>query len=188
MKEISFFRGVVVALILAFCASILFAVLTPLFNGVLALQIIISLLTLAYVIYLLAAGAARTGRLVAFTGSALIIGAMMYVQPSLALYALTHIGLIWLIRSCYFYTRLLVALADIGFCGLGFAAAVWAAESSGSVFLSFWCFFLVQALVVPVLRQTATAVHHVDPDMNDPFGRAHRSAEAALRRLSQRSN
>jgi hypothetical protein len=73
----------------------------------------------------------------------------------------------------------------LGFCAIGFAAAVWAAERSGSLFLALWCFFLAQALVLPVLRYRANGGDKTPPDERETFRRAYRSAESALRRMNQ---
>jgi hypothetical protein len=183
MKTISFFGGVVAALILAFCGSVLFAALTPFFNGVWALKIIISLLALAYLLYLLGSSSIRIGRLTAFTLAAAVIAVSMYCEISLVLYALLHIGLVWLVRSCYFHNSLSAALADMGLCGLAFAAALWAVERSGTLFLALWSFFLVQALVMPVLQSRFSAGKNAIADDNESFRRAYRSAQSALRRL-----
>jgi hypothetical protein len=184
MKNLGFPGGVIVALILACCGSVLFAALTPVFNSVWVLKCLISALTLAYLLYLLKCSAVRVGRVATFALTAAFMLGAMYWQPSLLLYALLHVGLIWLIRCCYFHNSLTAALADLGFCGLGFAAAVWAAERSGTLFLSLWCFFLVQALVMPVLAGRF-GVTNSATDENEPFRRAYHSAQSALRRLSQ---
>jgi hypothetical protein len=183
MKTISFFGGVITALILAFCGSVLFAAITPFFSSVWALKTIISLLTLAYLLYLLGSSPVRIGRLTAFSYDSVVIAVSMYVETSLVLYALLHIGLIWLVRCCYFHNSLSAALADMGLCGLGFAAALWAAESSGTLFLTLWSFFLVQALVMPVVQNRFPAGKDAIAD-DESFRRAYRSAQSALRRLS----
>ena len=89
-------------------------------------------------------------------------------------------------RSLYFYSSVLPALTDLMLSGLGLAAAVWAAGQTGSVFLSLWCFFLVQALfvVIPTRIRRRHSESSLGPDGLDRFQRAHRSAEAAVRRLS----
>jgi hypothetical protein len=184
MKTISFFGGVVAALILAFCGSVLFAALTPLFNSVWALKSIISLLTLAYLLYLLGSSPVRIGRVTAFSVAAVVIALSMYCETSLVLYALLHIGLIWLVRSCYFHNSLAAALADMGLCGLGFAAALWAVERSGTLFLALWSFFLVQALVLPVVHNRFSTGKNTVVDDNESFRRAYRSAQSALRRFT----
>ena len=55
---------------------------------------------------------------------------------------------VWLVRSLYYYSGLLPALADLGVTALGAAFAVWAAQRSDSAWLALWCFFLVQAFHV----------------------------------------
>lgn len=185
MKTIGFLSGAGAALVLACCGSVLFAALTPVFNGAGVLRSVVSLLTLAYLCYLLAHSTVRIGRVTAFSLALAVTGACLFWQPSLLLYLLVHVGLIWLLRCCYFHNSLTGALADMGFCAIGFAAAVWAAERSGSLFLSLWCFFLAQALVLPVLRQRLENADRVLPDDREIFRRAFRSAESALRRMNQ---
>jgi hypothetical protein len=67
---------------------------------------------------------------------------------SLPLFLICQVASIWLIRSLYFHGSIVTALADLGLARLALAFAIWAARSSGSVFTSIWCFFLVQALSV----------------------------------------
>lgn len=184
MKNLSFFGGVAVALILAFCGSVLFAALTPLFSAAWVLRCVISLLMLAYLLYLMRNSGVRTGRVTVFALALVIVAVSLYWQPSLLLYALLHVGLIWLVRCCYYHGSLTGALADMGFCGLGFAAAVWAAERTGMLFPALWCFFLVQALAIPVLQGSGTAARDGE---HATFRRAYRSAESALRRMGQGS-
>ena len=63
-------------------------------------------------------------------------------------YVLVHVGLVWLVRSLYYYSGVLPALADLGLSVLGAAFAVWAAQRSGTAWLALWCFFLAQAFFV----------------------------------------
>lgn len=183
MKNVNFPNGVIVALILAAAGSVLFSALTPLFSGALVVRCIVSLLTLAYLLYLLSLSSVRVGRLTVFTLAAGVIAASLYWQPPLALYSLVHVALIWLVRCCYFHNSLAGALADLGFCALAFVVAVWAAGRSGALFLALWSFFLVQALVLPVLRDRFARAGVFASDDGDAFRRARRSAESALRRL-----
>jgi len=62
--------------------------------------------------------------------------------------------------------------------------AVWAANRSGSAWLAFWSFFLVQAFhaLIPVSLSERAKQHASETD--DAFSRAQRAAEAAIRRLS----
>ena len=74
--------------------------------------------------------------------------ALLIAALPLAAYVLVHVGLVWLVRSLYYYSGVLPALADLGLSVLGAAFAVWAAQRSGTAWLAFWCFFLAQAFFV----------------------------------------
>ena len=106
--------------------------------------------------------------------------------PPLLLYVCGHLGAVWLIRSLYFYSSVLSALADMGLNGLGLAAAIWAVTRTGSVFLGIWCFFLVQALFVfiPKSINHKPGTTRVGHESEDRFQHAYRVAEAAVRKLS----
>ena len=108
------------------------------------------------------------------------------LEPPLALYVSVHVGQVWLIRSLYFYSSALSALADLGLNLASVAAAIWAATESGSPFLSIWCFFLVQALFVAIPVRMGENRHkrRHEHAYDDRFERAHRAAQGALRRLS----
>jgi hypothetical protein len=79
---------------------------------------------------------------------------------------------------------------DLGLNTLSISATVWAITRSGSVFLATWCFFLVQALFVaipPSVRKNAKSAGNTPPRNiaaeNEPFERARRQADQALRQL-----
>jgi len=186
MKRPTFFEGVAVALAAGIVGSMLFAVLTSVFSEAHILRLLIAGIGVAYVVYLLRRSRERIGRITALVMWAVVAGATWLMDPPLMIYALVHLGLIWLIRSLYFYSSIVSALADLGLSGLGLTAAVWAASQSGSLFLSIWCFFLVQALFVaipPCMDPKGPRVQ-TDRHTQDRFQDAYRSAEASLRALS----
>jgi hypothetical protein len=186
MKQPGFFEGVVVALVASVAGSVLYAALTTQFNGGAVLRLLIAGIALGYIIYLFSRSRERIGRLTTLGAWILAAGAAWWLAPSLLLYLLVHLGLIWLVRALYFYSSVLSALADLGLCGLGLAAAVWAGIHTSSLFLSIWCFFLVQALFVsiPASLVRKASCRQLAPGREDRFHRAHRAAESALRRLS----
>ncbi len=152
--------------------------------GGLPLRILIAGLGLGYVLYLLKRSGYRIGRLTTLAAWALLAGAIGFVQPALPLYLLVHVGALWLIRSLYFYSSVLAALADLGLNAASVVAAVWALRYTGSVFLGIWCFFLVQALfaaIPPALPRNQNIPG--EPEAEDRFQQAYRVAEAALRHL-----
>jgi len=186
MKRPTFFEGVGVALAASLTGAVLFGVLASVFAGGLVMRLLIAGMALAYVLYLLRRSRERVGRIVVVAGWLLAAAVIGFLHPPLVLYLVLHIGLIWLIRSLYFYNSALSSLADLGLTGLALTAAVWALTSTGSLLLGLWCFFLVQALFVTIPnnlpRETAEAPSVADGE--DHFQHAYQVAQAALRKLS----
>ena len=183
MNRPTFLEGVVVALLAAVLGGSLHVVLTAMFSPTVTARLLIAALSLGYVLYLLTRSRGKTGRLTALTGWGALAVLAWWLAPSLPLYALQHLVFIWLVRSLYFQGGVLAGLLDGGLCGLGLAVALAALLRSGSPALAIWCFFLVQALfsAIPAGWPGKNAAVSL-PD--DRFEHAHRSAEAALRRLT----
>lgn len=190
MKRPTFGRGVALALALALIGAAGFAAITawsPLATAW-ALRGVIAAIALAYVIFLLGSSAQRTGRVTAMAVWLTVAISTLWLAPTLPVYLLVHALMIWLVRVLYFHDRALTAIADLALGLLALAAAVWAALGSASVFLALWTYFLVQALFVLIPETGATGrTPHEAISTDTGFERAHRSAEAALRRLSARS-
>jgi len=176
--------GLAAAFVFSACGAALLAALSPWLGGATALRAVIALLGFAYVVYVIGRSGERVGRLTTIACWLVVAGGAWLVGLPLVGYVLLHIGLAWLVRSLYCYSGLLPALADFGLSLLGAAFAVWAAQRSGSAWLALWCFFLVQAfhaLIPPTLAQRGGGAPAA---ADDGFSRAHRAAEAAVRRLS----
>ena len=176
--------GLVAAFVSSACGAALLAALAPWLGGSSALRVVIALLGFSYVVHAIARSGERVGRLTTVACWLVAAGGAWLVDLPLAGYVLVHLAAMWLVRSLYYYSGLLPALADLALSALGAAFAVWAAQRSGSAWLALWCFFLVQALHVLIprslTRRPATALDAAD----DAFARAHRAAEAAVRRLT----
>ncbi len=180
MKTPTFLRGALIALILAFASAVIFAAFSPVFGSSAALRGIISLAGGAYVLYLLGSSRERTGRLVVpaiWLGAA---AAFWWLLPGLPSFAVGHVGLIWLVRSLYHHSGVLGSLGDLALSAFSFAAALWAL-GSGSVFLTFWCFFLLQGLFVALTANADKPSDVTAP--GDDFQQARLAAEAALKSL-----
>jgi hypothetical protein len=180
----SFGRALGVAFVLSLCGAATLAALTPVVGDGTALRSVIALLGFAYVLDLLARSGERVGRVTTVTAWAL--GACLAASAGLPLvaYVLVHVGLVWLVRSLYYYSSLVSALADFGLGLLGAAFAVWAAQRTGGAWLALWCFFLVQAFHVLIPATLGRAGAPARDEATDAFARAQRAAEAAVRRLS----
>jgi hypothetical protein len=174
--------GLVAALILSACGAALLGALAPWLGLGVALRAVIALLGFAYVLYSIGRSGERVGRITTLACWLVIASGAWLVGLPLVAYVLVHLGAVWLVRSLYYYSGLLPALADLGLTLLGAAFALWAAQRGGGAWLALWCFFLVQAFHVSIPASLARKSGPDAPD--DAFARAHRAAEAAVRRLS----
>ena len=185
MKRPTFFHGVIVAAVLGFFASAMFATLTPFVGLGAVIRMVIPALGLAYLMYLFSRSEERMGRVITLSLWGALATVTWWIAPPLPLYLLIHVAAIWLVRSLYFYSGVVPALMDLGLSTLSISATVWAISRSGSVFLATWCFFLVQALFVtipPVLKRAQVVKDSTAAD-NASFERARRNADQALRQL-----
>ena len=176
--------GLGAALVLSACGAALLAAVTPLLGQATALRAVIAMLGLAYVLYAVGRSGERVGRVTTIVGWVAIASAAWLTGLELGGYLLVHLGCVWLVRSLYYYSGLLPALADLGVTALGAAFAAWAALRSESAWLVLWCFFLVQAFHVLIPASLTQRGNAAAAAADDAFARAHRAAEAAVRRLS----
>jgi hypothetical protein len=186
-KAPTFFGGVAVAFVFAAVGAAVFAATTPWLASSFAIRCIAIALGGAYTLYLLSRSEERTGRIATVVVWCVATTLAAVFASSLPLFLICQVASIWLIRSLYFHGSIVTALADLGLGALALAFAIWAARSSGSVFMSIWCFFLVQALFV-ALPANIGAKALGDEDSDQPFKRAERSATAAIRRLAANAN
>jgi len=186
MKRPNFFEGVVVGIIASIAASALFTTLIWFFNPANVLELIITAISLAYILYLLSRSQEKTGRIVTLTAWFLIATLSWMLSLPLTLFIFIHVALLWLVRSLYFYSSVVSSLIDMALTGLSLAVALWAGIHTSSLFLSIWCFFLIQALFVsiPTRMNKTSTTQSITPERTDAFESAHRSAEAALRKFS----
>lgn len=185
MKRPNFMEGVLVGLIASIAGSALFVTLKWFMSYNNALELIIVGISFAYTVYLLSRSPEKTGRIVVMA-SWLVSAAIMWVMSlPLMLVAMIHIGMVWLIRSLYFYSSILPALIDLMLSAFSLVIAIWAGLHTSSLFLSVWCFFLTQTLFVFIPHGgKKQSTQHPSNEQGDSFESAHRSAEAALRKLS----
>jgi hypothetical protein len=186
MKQPTFPEGVAVALAASLAGGAAFNALDLIFPGTSPLRLLIAGISLVYVIYLLGRSPERVGRVMTIAAWLTVAGVLWFTQPPLPLYLCLHLGAIWLIRSLYFYSSMLSALADLGLNSLALSAAIWAITRTNSVFLGLWCFLLVQALFIVIPKQAfrRSAANRAGQADTDRFLHAYRNAEAAVRKLS----
>lgn len=176
--------GLAAAFVLSACGAALLAALTPWLGNAAALRTAIAVLGFTYALYLIARSGERVGRLTTLAGWIASASVVWVAGLPLAGYVLAHLGLVWLVRSLYYYSGLVPAIADLGLTALGAAFAAWAALRSESAWLALWCFFLVQAFHVSIPESLTRSAAPARRLADDAFARAHRAADAAVRRMS----
>jgi len=180
-----FLEGVVVALVASMTVSISVAVFDWLLPLGILVRVLISLAGVAYLLYLFSRCREKVGRMTALSVYVSMVIATWVFMPSIPWVVIAHLGLIWLIRSMYFYSSVLSALLDLGLTVLSVVGAVAAYLHTDSLFLGLWCLFLVQALFtwVPSNWQRQSA-QKKSPVENERFDVAYRAAENAVRKLA----
>ena len=182
----TFFEGMTVALIASIVITVCAFVISHVFFSTGFLQILIACASAAYIGYLMIRSRERLGRLTVFATWSVVSVTAMIFAPSLAVFLVLQLSMIWVVRSLYYYNSLLTALADLGLMGLSTFVGLWVWLSTGSLLLSLWCFFLMQALFVFIpkhLKQSGSggSVTHA-PSAH--FEHAYLAAENAVRQLS----
>lgn len=184
MKTFDFWRATLLGLLLALLGAAALSALPPRFAGVAGTVLVTGALTLAYLIALLAGSEARSGRLVALAAWFFASAVAVTFEPTEAGWLLFQTGAIWLLRSLLRYRSLASALIDLGLSALSLIVAAAVARHTGSLLLCLWSFFLVQALTALI---PAKPWRPAQTPAEEPFERAARGAEAALRRLARRA-
>lgn len=184
MSGLSFTRGVVFALGFAFLSSMTFTVIGP---GVPLRGLIWFLVPGLCLAYLLSIGRYRYRRAGWVSSLSLwcVFALLLWLlSPSLTDYLLFHVAALSSMRALFFHKNLLSVLMDFTLSLFALGASFWAASHTGSVFLSVWCFFLVQAAFVAIPgSRTATSACSGTASNPQQFDLALRKAEEALRLL-----
>ncbi|MGE5154976.1 MAG: hypothetical protein ACM3ST_13295 [Bdellovibrio bacteriovorus] len=185
MKGPTFLEGALVALIAALAAALTQGVLTLMLPRTSALTLVIAGLGLGYLLYLLGRSRERAGRVVMVIGWLMVTGIAWGLSPGPWTQVLVQSGLIWLVRGLYHQATPVAALLDLGLIVTGLAAALWAGNHTGSLFLSVWCLFLIQAPFAAIPDRPGAGT---SPEPGpDPFDLARRAAERAMERLQRRA-
>jgi len=181
---IGFLPGVAVALVAAIGAGAGWVLLRLALGPAQVLPLLITGLGLGYLLYLLVCTDERIGRVSAVVAWGLISSATLILAPSLALPV--QLALLWLLRSLYHQHGPIGAVLDLGLWLLGLGGALWAIQATGSIALAVWTLLLIQALFPLIPQWTGrrgTRSSDAGSPSSDHFERAHRDAEASLRRL-----
>ncbi|MCW8899781.1 MAG: hypothetical protein OQK95_03840 [Gammaproteobacteria bacterium] len=185
MKKATFMEGVGIALIASIAVAVLFTVMSSMFIGSNVFMLLVAGLSFLYISYLLLRSKERTGRITVIVIWSLVTLISLVFISSLILYVAIQLMMVWLMRSLYFYNSIFSALIDLTMTVMSLAIAIWALTVSGSLFLTFWSFFLVQALFVYIPKnfiagKKSETESQID---DDKFEYAHHAAEIAVAKL-----
>lgn len=184
MTRPGFGEGVLVALGAALLASVTQTGLSMVLPWADVAQLLCMGLGLGYGLYLLARSDEKAGRVVLVIGWITVSLIVAGLSSGVGLQLLTQLVLVWLTRVLYYQALPLTAVLDLGLLLLGLAAALWALERTGSLFLTVWTLLLVQAFF-PLIPGRRDGTRSDDPSV-DAFAAAERAAERALSRFSAR--
>lgn len=185
MSRPGFLEGVGVAFAVALGSAVALPVLSLALATPVAAHAVIALVGLAYLLYLIARTGSRTGKVVLLAGWLGLSIASIALGMDLLAHAGAQIGLAWLLRALAYHRRFIASLTDGALCAFALGTGIWAAHTTGSLFLTVWSVLLVQAAFVAIpdlLTPGRTAAASAQLD-DDRFARAHRAADTALRRL-----
>ncbi len=184
MKRPGFYEGVLVAVIASVAGVVLYGAMAMLFSIAFSVRALAAMIGSAYLVYLLWRSPKKSGRMAAMLFWGLSLFGVWLLDPPFVVYLILLVASLWLIRSLAYYRSVISALVDLGLSSFGVVAGLWAFLNSGSLLLALWTLFLVQALFVLIPERWSHSNQCKTPTRDDLFMRAHRNAEAALRKLS----
>ena len=174
----TFARGLGVAFVLSVAGALIDTLLGSWLTQGLVERLLIVLLSFGYFACLLPTlGSGRIAATVLWSFSALFIWIAL---PEPIHFLLANLGLFSVSRMILLRTTPLLCLLDIFLVSFGAWVASWAATTSGSLTLTLWCFFLVQAAIGLRFERQFKPQAAVDR-----FEQSYSTAQAALRRLME---
>ncbi len=184
MKRPNFIDGVIFAAVASVSGMALFMLLISFFNALFTAHLILTLLTMSYIAYLLWRSPKESGAVSAMLFSIVSLVIIWLLEPSFSTLLAAHALLITLVRSFAYHQTVIAVVADGLLNGLGVGAAIWAFSATDSLPITFWSYFLLQALFCLITPRLAHSEKVVDEPVNDRFTEAYHSAQVALRQLS----
>lgn len=147
LNEKNFIKLVIVGLLLSVLAALSFNALSIFYVPIESLKSAISLVSLAYITFILKESHLKAGRVSTLFLQSILQLILLLSMTSLNVIIGSNLLAIWLVRTFYLHRNLVDSVLDIGFLIAGIVASIWAFNESRSLLLGFWTFFLVQSLM-----------------------------------------
>ncbi|MGR8948002.1 MAG: hypothetical protein ACU84Q_08145 [Gammaproteobacteria bacterium] len=175
----TFGEGIVVALALSALGAAGYICGPLLFGSLASSATVLIIVAAIYALYLVRRGDTATGKLISTVVIVSVAAALIGLSISLSLAIIAVPFGIWLIRSCFFRSRLIDSFTDLLLTLSSVAVMLFVAFHTHSPLLSLWTFFALQAFHVylPVLSEKDDS-HRA---LEQKFTRAFMNAENALR-------
>ncbi len=189
MSKQGFLEGVIVALVISIAGSVFYSAMSRFGSETQTVCYMIALINFVYCVYLLTRSDQNAGRIIMLICWLLMTIVILMFKPQVLEFILYNVCTIWMLRCLYHHSNLISAMLDLVLNILSVLVALWALFHSGSVFLSLWSFFLVQALfiIIPGNRKSST-VYQSKPNNNTKFDHALRLAQSAVDMLSRQTS
>lgn len=181
MNRASFPHSVIAALALAVAGGLCFPLLSAFLAPPTALRLTLGLVAGGYVLHVLVSSEVNGGRVIVPVLWLFCAAGLAWSAPPMALFVSLHTVLLWLLRALFTHTRAITAMADVVLSALALGAAIACARHTGSLALSLWTFFVIQALPSAVLPHDRDTAGASETRLTAGFERAC-SRAAALRR------
>ena len=197
-RDKALWRGMGAALLLSILGAMVFSFGGSLLGSAAAARLGLTILSLLYLLYILQTSPAAQKEMFRHSQSAkrgvlvslalwLVLTLLLYAfNPSIWIWLVVLTGFSWLVRCFRSYRSLWLAAGDALVNGVALILSLLTALHTHSVFLSLWCFFLIQAALVFLPGVRRSRQPSTDEFMVQQFDDAYRSAEAALSRIVAR--
>ncbi len=193
MKSLSLLKQLSIGFLLSLFASISIHSLSILLHINDAFSLGLFATALLYIGLILKNSQQTTGRVVVVLTA--VIGALLMSlwNTPIEVISIAVLISIFVVRVVYNNAGLIGIAYDAGLICLGFFIAAGVLVSSGSWFLSFWCFFFIQSFIVykpdsTTIRQGSISISNSQLSTNQKFNRARNLANQAIQQLSVRSS
>lgn len=184
MKRPSLLKNIGLAVVLTIVAVTTGILSFAMFSSTVSSKLVIFLVSLLYLVRLVSCSQLRAGKLILNLGclALLIGGGLLIEQPGNLLMMATV--MIWMVRFLLYYSSIFTAFADLVLCLMSLAGFALSLNSSHSVAVALWSFFLIQSLhaLIPE-RFCGSRCAAEEKRSEHRFDRAYQSAEEAVRQM-----
>ncbi len=184
MKRPSILQNIGLAIVLTIVAATAGILSFGMFSSTVSSKLVIILVTLFYLVRLVSCSQLRAGKLILNLGClVLLLGGGLFFEQLGSLLVMATV-MIWMVRSFLYYSSIVASCADLVLCLMSLVGFAFSFNSSHSIGVAVWSFFLIQALHSLIPERFGVTGHAAEEDQSvHRFDRAYRSAEQAIQQI-----